>query len=224
MKYINLHTHNKQESECETSILNLFPADADNFIKKHNRRFCSIGLHPWHIDKSTAFSLIENIEIQAKNHNILAIGEIGLDRKCDVEFKLQEEILKKQLEIAEKLNKPVIWHVVKSYSEVLSLKKNLGPAVPWILHNFHAKAQITLSLANQGFYFSFGAMLMNEKSKNADILQLIPINNLFFENDTSEIPIENVYKKASDILSLPNEKLKQITNENFLRIFGKRNE
>ncbi|MEA3443321.1 MAG: TatD family hydrolase [Bacteroidota bacterium] len=223
MKYINLHTHDKTDRKCEISILNIFPDDAEKALGQHIQKIYSIGLHPWHIDKTTANAIVANIDKLARHPSILAIGEIGLDRRCAVDFQLQKEVLVKQLEIAEILSKPVIWHVVKAYSDVLALKKNIQPAVPWILHGFHAKEQLTISLVGHGFYFSFGVLLLDEKSRNAEILPLIPTDKLFFENDDSGIPIEKIYEKAAGILSLSLEKLKQIVNENFIQVFGKEN-
>ncbi|MCF8372762.1 MAG: TatD family hydrolase [Bacteroidales bacterium] len=222
MKTINLHTHDILENENELSILNLFPEKAEETIDQQPDRYFSVGLHPWQIDEPTVFSMIGNVEKWAQQPSVVAIGEIGLDRKCTVRFPVQEEVVLLQLKIAEKLNKPVIWHVVKAYSDVLLLKKKMNPTVPWILHGFNAKDEMTASLVKQGFYFSFGAMLMNEASKNAEMLRLIPREKLFLENDESGISIEKMYEIAAATLSLSLDELKQIVNENFLRVFGKR--
>lgn len=221
MKYINLHTHDSMERENEISILNLFPDKTEEVIDQKTERYFSIGLHPWHIDEASVFSAIGNVEKWTEHPSMVAIGEIGLDRKCRVNFNLQQEALLLQLKIAGNFGKPVIWHVVKAYSDVLMLKKKMNPTVPWILHGYNAQDEMTASLVKAGFYFSFGSMLMDKASKNAEMLKLIPQEKLFFENDESEIPIENIYEKAATVLSLSPEGLKQIVNDNFIRVFGK---
>lgn len=220
MRFINLHTHNPELNPQETAIQNLFLADSDLLDKPSENKFFSIGLHPWHINNDWQEQL-NRVKELADNKAILAIGETGLDKKRDADFQLQREVLSKHLELAEELGKPVIWHVVKAYSDVLALAKSFKPSQPWILHGFHAKEEMTKALISKGFYFSFGPMVLNEKAQNTEILKLVPLEKLFFENDDSTIPIERIFEKAATILSLPLEKLKEIIHDNFLRVFGK---
>ena len=219
MQYINIHNHQRSIEDNESSILNIFPQTAFSELEKEG---CySIGLHPWHANDENASRKIKIIEKFAEHPKVLAIGEIGLDRRCGVNFEIQKQVLHQQLIIAQRIKKPVIWHLVKSYADILSLNKSIPTHTPWILHGFHSKPTMAKSLIDNGFYFSFGAMLFNEKSGNEKLLPLIPIDKLFFETDESDIDILKIYEKAAEVLSLSVEKLMEITNENFYQVFGK---
>ena len=91
LKYINLHTHNKLEDKNSVSIINIYPETAKTEISSDGK--FSIGLHPWHIEESTINPNLQIIKEQLQGKNILAIGEIGLDRKCNIDFELQKEVL-----------------------------------------------------------------------------------------------------------------------------------
>ncbi len=220
MKYINLHTHNNVISASEIAIENLFPEDAEKCLNKCNGVFYSIGLHPWYINKDSIDEKLEIIEKHITHPQVIAVGEIGLDRRCNVDFQLQHKVLMKQLSIAERYRKPVVMHVVKAYSDIIAIKKKLNPKIPWILHGYQANSTITLKLIEQGFYFSFGVRLLNQISNNVDIVRIVPHDRLFLENDDSEIEIEQIYEKATAVLSLSLENLKQIINQNFNKLFG----
>ena len=90
-KYINIHTHTKTNTDS-------FEIISSNNID--NNGYYSIGIHPWNIgDNYINYKTIEEL---AKLKNILAIGEIGLDRAIKTDINLQKEYFLAQLNIAKK--------------------------------------------------------------------------------------------------------------------------
>ena len=66
----------------------------------------TVGLHPWEAGRHGLEELVPFWERCA------AIGEIGLDSMwCDVPAARQEEVFCRQLDLAQRLQKPVILHV-----------------------------------------------------------------------------------------------------------------
>jgi TatD DNase family protein len=215
MQKINLHTHRLVFGEC-IEVLNVF---AQDLPLNEPRQFYSTGLHPWHITKVDADACFEAIEFAVKQKNMLAVGECGLDRVIETDYKLQELIFRRQMEIAEKYAKPLIIHGVRAYSDLLKLKKESKSDIPWILHGYNGNQETTLSLIRNGFYFSIGETLLKNKMKH-DLIRTIPINLIFLETDDREISIQQTYSIASQLLGFEEEKLTETIYNNFKTVFG----
>jgi TatD DNase family protein len=198
-------------------LLNVFPQDTDTLGRKG---FYSIGLHPWHVKDATFTRDIAAVNEAAGNPNVLAIGEIGLDKKIDVSYIDQLRAFEQQLEIAEKLKKPVIIHCVKAYDDILSLRKKSNHSIPWIIHWFNASEQIAGELIKGNCYLSFGKMLFKENSKAFSVFENIPMNKVFFETDDTGVSIAQVYIKAAQIRNIPLNELKELVKNNFTTCFG----
>ena len=121
--FIDIHTHRLSDEVNVLSIKNIISNQSNIPGRKD---FYSIGLHPWYLNQENKLTDLEILESLVKNKNVLAIGEIGLDRICKTDFNFQMEMFELQISIAEKFNKPIITHCVKAFSELMSIKKRLG--------------------------------------------------------------------------------------------------
>ena len=213
MDFIDIHTH-QNLSDTNVSILNTYP-NSTNF----NTPF-SIGIHPWYIQEENTDTELSFITQQLQHKNCFALGECGLDKLSETDYKLQLNVFKAQVILSEKHQKPLIIHCVKSFQEVLHLKKEIKPQQPWIIHGFNKNSQVAASLIKNGCFLSFGKSLLNNE-KLQDAFKKISLNNIFLETDDSEITIEAVYKKAADIKNLTIEEIKKKIHQNFNTIFIK---
>jgi Tat protein secretion system quality control protein TatD with DNase activity len=98
---------------------------------------------------------------------VVAIGECGLDRNIDLPLDIQTSIFKRHIELAETLQKPLVIHCVRAFSELIALKKNTKSTVPWIIHGFHKKEEVFQQLLKHDFYFSFGAAMRSRQYQMA---------------------------------------------------------
>jgi len=114
--YIDIHKHGIQVTDDVLVLRNLFPDQVDGII---DGKYFSLGLHPWHVNKTTLQKDLSIIEKYAGKEEIIAIGEIGLDNKVDVPYIDQIEGFEKQIEIAENRQKPIIIHCVKAYDDLM---------------------------------------------------------------------------------------------------------
>ena len=85
-----------------------------NKVIKISQRFdlCSLalGFHPFFADKVKDEDF-KTLSLLLVEHDAVAVGEIGLDKFFDnIPFSTQEKILKKQLDIADNLELPIIVH------------------------------------------------------------------------------------------------------------------
>ncbi len=215
MKYIDIHTHRKENS-ANVSIVNLLPEDVLNISVTG---LYSTGLHPWYIDENRIEKDIQLVEEAASKENFIAVGETGLDKFAGSTIELQKEVFRKHIEISEKYKKPLIIHCVRMFNELIRIKKELSPESAWIIHGFNSNKQIAVELVKNGICLSFGKELLKENSKIVGILPEIPLNYIFFETDDSDIIIDNIYKSAAAILNIGVEELGEKIEDNFNKIF-----
>ncbi|OUR99781.1 hypothetical protein A9Q84_01775 [Halobacteriovorax marinus] len=211
--YLNFHTH-KVTEDAGIEFYNIDLRKGP--IEFTKGQFRCIGLHPWwltpeYLDRLDSF---EEIMLEA---DVLCIGEIGLDRSCDVDFELQLKMLIFQLNIAKKRNDPfVVIHCVKAYSDIIQCVKKSGFDGRLVFHNYNGDTQTTKDLISRGCYFSYGNMLYKESSKGFKSLKDIPIERLFLETDDQDkYSIKDAYEKLSSIKRVSSLDLQRIILTNF---------
>lgn len=211
----NFHTHH-----ADTGRNGIFNQRIGKEIKLPKDTWYSAGIHPWDVEEVVLKSALKQLQTQLKNKNCLALGEIGIDKHFGTNLDLQIEVLKQQINLAEKQQKKVlIIHCIKAYQELISIKNEFSNEFIWILHGFNGSKELIESLVNQGFYFSIGALLQNPKSKIAQNLGIIPLDRLFFETDESHISIENIYQFAAKILGINTDDLENQIHQNLQNMF-----
>ncbi len=196
INFIDIHTHHIAHFDGVTSVQNLSLTN-DSTLRIPKEQLISIGLHPWYAKLDELDLQINNLRIFAKQPNVKFIGECGLDKLRGEILANQILILKKQVELAEELNKPLIFHCVKAYDELITLKKEMKISVPIIIHGFNKNQKLGLQLVGKGFWLSFGCAVLK---KNDNLVKLIQMTDHFFlETDDSESSIEEIYHAVADI-------------------------
>ena len=152
--------------------------------------------------------------------NIKAIGECGLDRACDVDFEIQKEVFITQIELSEQIAKPLIIHAVRTYPDIISIRKETKAKQTWIIHGFQGNEQSAEQLLKHGIYLSLGDVLFKNETKAKQLLQVIPTDMLFLETDVAERTIVEVYEKAASLSGIEMDKLRNDIFNNFVKIFG----
>lgn len=188
--YVDIHTHHPTEAVTIRTV----------------------GIHPW---QAEAAELPDIEAVTAAD----AVGEIGLDRACTVDFAQQQALFAAQLLLAERCRKVVVVHCVRAFEEVMrSLADRRLPAV--ILHGFIGSPEQALRAIARGYFLSFGTRTAHSP-KTIEALRITPLAQLFVETDEATIPIERIYAEVAALRGLPIEELRQATLRNFERIFGK---
>jgi len=184
---MDAHTH---RSHSSPHIYVLSPHDLKG-TQSPSPLFCA-GVHPWHV----ASGDFAHVERWARNKNCLAIGETGLDR-LHPHWDLQLTSLRKHWELAEKLNKPLVVHVVRSASDVMQLLKQRRPTTPWLWHDFTGpmEALPRLLKLHPDLYFSCGIRLLL-RPNFAQMWAQIPPERRLLETDDAAVSIHEVYKRA----------------------------
>lgn len=214
--FLNIHTHNfRTISEITVFNLNLESACP-------NEGLFSYGIHPWDLDdeKFDTVNAMQILEEKLHHSNAVALGEAGLDRLHKTSFDRQMEVLEKQIVLSEKFSKPLIIHNVKCNNEMIALRKKHKPKQAWILHGFNGTEQDVSQLAENGFCFSAGEALLHEDRKIRKSIMKIPIDRLFFETDTTDIDVAEIYQTAASLLEMPINALREKIFANFAHYFN----
>lgn len=215
MKLINIHTHHPVKSD-EIQLKN---CQLPKELPTREGAIYSIGLHPWDLENINIDNLFPKMVKWAQQENVIAIGECGIDRFINTSIELQEKVFIRQIELAEQLNKPLIIHAVKSYPDIIRIKKDRKKTVPWILHGYNGNQQTTEQLKAHDLYFSIGSQLLKSPEKLLKSIVLIPLEKLFFETDESHESIETIYIFAAEKLGISLQELKTEIYSNYKRVF-----
>lgn len=211
--YIDIHTH-KAPFSLGKSIQSLY-SNYEEVAKTGNY---SIGIHPWYIDgfhwRNQWNSLVE----WSGKEQVLAIGECGLDTVCDTPFSLQEEVFAEQINLAEKLRKPLVIHCVRAWEETLILLEKQPLTIPIIFHGFNKKLPLAERLTGKGYYLSFGKWLQNPVSSN--VISAIPRTQILLETDDADITIDSVYDWAAASMGIEINSLSLQIQKNCAAVFG----
>lgn len=207
MQFLDIHTHNESRDTGVEGILSL-SLTGDIPQIPPDGRFVSLGLHPWFATLEHLDTDYNRLAARAKNPEVKLIGECGLDRLKGEKLENQLIILKKQMKLAEELGKPVILHCVSYFDELMSLKKDLKPTVPLIIHGFNKSEELGKQLMNKGFYLSVGKAILNPHSGAAALLKQTDV--FFLETDDAGYGIEEIYRTAANLKNTTVEALKAL--------------
>lgn len=186
----------------------------------------SAGIHPYY-EKNSEDDFDELIKL-CDEKKIIAIGEIGLDKRKD-NFEWQKKILLMQLDLAKNYDLPVVFHTVKQYYELDKILKNNFPKIKGYLHGFNTSREIAKQFSKFDLAFSLGC-----KPPKKDVLKFVIDRGFFlFETDAPyQKPVDDkndfnhlknlmwVVDKVSQIIELDKQELEAIQSKSFEQIFG----
>lgn len=208
MNILDIHTHHLP-LQAGQAIVNVEPAE----FAPLPGQYYSIGFHPWHLSEEIWAMRGEQFVEMSRHPQVLAIGEAGLDKVVRVPYDLQEAVFRQQIDIASSVRKPLIVHCVRSYNEVVALKKTTKTDTPWIIHGFRGSKELALRLTDQGIYLSFGFRHQEEAGRAT------PLDKLFLETDENDTDIRSLYTLMASHRSLSVNTLTERIQENISRVF-----
>jgi len=113
------------------------------------------GVHPWFAAKLPV-DWYETLQNFLKRNPKSGVGEVGLDKARNVDLARQTEVLHRQLEIAGRLSRPLAFHCVRAWSDLVNILKRSLPAKTAVhVHSFQGSQQVLKDLLSLGAYISF---------------------------------------------------------------------
>ena len=201
--------------------------------KKYDFIYSAAGIHPEHDEETTDEDIAEIEKIALQNKKVRAIGEIGLDYHYEGYNKEKQiYIFKKQLEIAKKINFPVIIHSRDAAQECFDIIKesrvNMG-----VIHCYSGSVEMAKEYIKIGFYIGIGGVVTYKNARKlVEVAEAIPIEKIVLETDCPYLApspfrgkrnnssyIEFVAEKIAEIKGISYEKVCEITTENAKKLY-----
>ena len=190
-RYYDIHTHLPRPEVCSPR---------------------AVGIHPWDAVADAPLPDLSTAEI---------IGETGLDALCRAPLDVQEQLFRRHLAEAERLHKPVVLHVVRSFERVMNILRDYR-IEGVVFHGFIGSVQQAARCYERGYYLSFGARSLRA-SRTRDAIALCPSERLFVESDDLREPtIETLCNAVAELRGCNVESLLQSIEQNYNRLIYRR--
>lgn len=172
---------------------------AIEIANSHEFIYATVGISPNDIEDFKKEDLQEIIKL-AQNKKVVAIGEIGLDYYWNKENKeLQKEVFISQIEIANKLNLPIVIHTREAVYDTLEILKNNNCNKKGIFHCCPFNVDLIREALKLGFYISFAGPTTFKNSKNAnEIINMVPLSKMLIETDSPYLSPEPLRGRRND--------------------------
>lgn len=147
--------------------------------------YVSIGFHPSEIAGLTDDDYLW-LEEKAKDPKVVAIGEIGYDFYWHKENKEEQTIaFERQLEIASRLNKPVVIHMRDASQDTYQILKKHYTKIPGgIMHAYSGSAEMALEFVKLNFLIGVGGVItFKNGQKLKETVQTVDPKYLVTETD-----------------------------------------
>ncbi|MGL4910662.1 MAG: TatD family hydrolase [Cetobacterium sp.] len=200
--------------------------------KKNDFIYATVGIHPTDISDYND-EIEQKLEEMAKDSKVVAIGEIGLDYHWMTEPKeVQQDIFKKQLQLAQRVNKPVVIHTRDAMEDTVNILKEF-PEIKGVIHCYPGSVETAKILIDR-FYLGIGGTLtFKNAKKTVEVVKDIPLDRIVLETDApylTPIPfrgkrnepiyVQYVAEKIAEIKEISLEEVIKVTTENAKKLYN----
>jgi TatD DNase family protein len=205
--------------------------------KKYPKIKVALGLYPQDaLSRENKTKVKDNFEdfekiVLENKKEVIAIGEIGMDfyHGSEKNKKEQEKLFREQVELAEKLNIPVVVHTRGAEKEIIEILKDY-PNVKKVLHCFCGNMKLVKEAEKIGCYFTIPCSLKRMQNF-LKVLEIISKDRILTETDAPYLSpfkdkknepafIRETIKEISRIWKMDEKEVERIIERNSERIFG----
>ena len=165
--------------------------------------YASVGVHP-HDSKSMNDETIAELELLLNHPKAVAVGEIGLDYHYDFSPRdVQRRRFREQLELARRVNKPVIIHVRESMQDTLDIIRDYRD-LRGVFHCYSGSWETAKTILDMGWYFSFPGVITYKNARRAlEVIEKMPLDRIMLETDCPYLAPEPMRGRRNSSLNLP---------------------
>ena len=196
--------------------------------------YAAVGIHPEDCAGYTDADL-DALRQLCRHDKAVAIGEIGLDyywaENPPREF--QQQVFRRQLELALELDMPVIIHDREAHGDSLAIVKEY-PGLRGVFHCFSGSPEMAAELLKRGWYLGFDGPITYKNAKRApEVAAITPLDRILVETDSpymTPVPFRGkrndsrylpyVLEKLAEWKGVTTEEMTDITFANGKRLFG----
>lgn len=197
--------------------------------------FSSVGVHPNAQDCEDPDA--ERLVDLAKTHNVVAIGETGLDYfRSEGDLDWQKKRFSEHIEAAKQTACPLIIHTRDAAEDTIDiLRAENASAAGGVMHCFAEDWKVAKQALELGFFISFSGIVT---FKNAEAIKEVarkaPLDRILVETDApylAPVPmrgkvnqpayVKHTAEYVAGLRNIPYEQLAEQTTENFFTLFSK---
>ena len=158
----------------------------------------------------------------------------------------QKEVFKAQLELAQQLQKPVIFHCRKAYDDLIAILEEFnsgclscpfacpgagGGKLEGVVHCFMSRWSHAEKLLNMGFYFGFNGLITYARDYDK-VIEKLPLERILLETDCPYLTpepyrgqrnepsyVKYVAEKIAEIKKIKIEQVAEQTTKNAKELF-----
>ncbi len=208
---------------------------AIELAEKYDWCYAIIGFHPCNVtglNDTDYLWLEQNVKLQ----KVIAVGEIGFDLHWNTTTLEEQKIaFRKQVEIAKKVNKPIMIHsrdaAMITFEEV---KNTHAEVVGGVLHSYSGSSELAKEYIKLGFNFGISGPVTFKNGKvMKEVVRNIPLDYLISETDSPYLTphpyrgkqngpkyLPLIVEEIAIIKGLDIEVVKSKIMDNVKRIFG----
>ncbi len=210
-------------------------AQAIDLAEQFDMVYAAVGVHP-HDTNEWEDSLIPKLEKLAQHPKVVAIGEIGLDYYYDFSPKEKQiHAFKKQIDLALKVNKPIIVHNRQSNDDIMEIiREYKDSGLRAHFHCFAGNAEEAKELIAMRHFISFTGNITFKKADDIrKIVSQLSVEDMLLETDSpflTPVPyrgkrnepsyITFIAEKLAELKHLRIEDVARTTSYNAYRLYG----
>ncbi|WWO95655.1 MAG: YchF/TatD family DNA exonuclease [Candidatus Dasytiphilus stammeri] len=196
----------------------------------------SCGLHPLNLETSEDNNVSHLRSLVTENHQVVALGETGLDYHYNPANKIQQQhMFREHIRIACHLGKPLIVHTRNAKNDTIAiLQEEKAELCRGVIHCFTEDLVMAKKMIDMGFYLSFSGIITFKHAQYLrEIVRYIPLDHILIESDCpylSPVPyrgkenqpawVHEIAKCVAQIKNISLAELAEATTDNFKILFG----
>ena len=208
--------------------------EAAALAERFDHVYAAAGIHPEDCAGCTDADF-DAIRELCRREKVVAVGEIGLDYywKENPPRDFQEQVFRRQIELALELDLPVIIHDREAHGDSLRIVLDY-PGLRGVFHCFSGSPEMAQELLKRGWYLGFDGPITYKNAKRApEVAAITPMDRIVIETDApymAPVPFRGkrndsrllpyVVEKLAEWKGITPEEMTDITWQNGKRLFG----
>ncbi len=208
--------------------------EAAALAERFDHVYAAVGIHPEDCAGCTDADF-DAIRELCRREKVVAVGEIGLDYywKENPSRDFQEQVFRRQIELALELDLPVIIHDREAHGDSLRIVLDYS-GLRGVFHCFSGSPEMAQELLKRGWYLGFDGPITYKNAKRApEVAAITPLDRIVIETDApymAPVPFRGkrndsrllpyVVEKLAEWKGVTPEEMTDITWQNGKRLFG----
>lgn len=197
---------NIKNSRVEKIIVNGTDMKSNLFVlelvRKYDIVYGALGFHPTELD-DFSYDYLDWLDKNIDNDKIVALGEIGLDYHYENTNKERQiDVLRRQLDIAVKHNKPIIFHCRDAIGDTYDILKKYN--LKGTMHAYSGSLDMALKFIKLGYCLGVGGVVTFKNAKNiVEVIKNVDLKYIVLETDAPYLTPEPYRGKKNNSSYIP---------------------